>query len=86
MKYIRIYTLLPMFVLCAYCKGQSKAELPKDDISSETKDVIGSTVPDRITRTIMQDSKGNIWIATFGGVFRYDGKSFTNVTSKVIYL
>jgi len=29
----------------------------------------------------MEDSKGNIWIGTFyGGVSRFDGKSFTNFT------
>ncbi|GAB5555330.1 MAG: hypothetical protein Sapg2KO_49210 [Saprospiraceae bacterium] len=32
---------------------------------------------------VKQDTKGNIWMTTFGGVFRYDGKSFTNVTNNV---
>ncbi|WEA00172.1 ligand-binding sensor domain-containing protein [Mucilaginibacter sp. SJ] len=41
------------------------------------------TVPNRITRNIIQDKKGNIWIAAFDGIFRYNGKSFTNITSKV---
>ncbi|WP_436491630.1 ligand-binding sensor domain-containing protein [Chitinophaga sp. ARDCPP14] len=41
------------------------------------------TGPTSITRNIMQDRKGNIWIASWEGVFRYDGKSFTNITSKV---
>jgi ligand-binding sensor domain-containing protein len=38
---------------------------------------------DAIVRNIAQDRKGDIWIASFEGVFRYDGKSFTNVTSGV---
>ena len=82
MKHVSVYALL-MFVFCTSSKGQNKAELPKDDIKSETKTVITSHGPNTITRTIMQDRKGNIWIAAFDGIFRYDGKSFTNITSKV---
>ncbi|MEJ7681880.1 MAG: two-component regulator propeller domain-containing protein [Segetibacter sp.] len=52
-------------------------------INSETKDVITSHGPNSITRNIIQDRKGNIWIASWEGIFRYDGKSFTNITSKV---
>lgn len=36
--------------------------------------------PTSISRTIIQDRQGDIWIATFTGVFRYDGKTFSNVT------
>ena len=81
MKYV--YTYLLLFVFCAYCKGQNKTDLSKGLINSETKEVITSHGPERITRNIIQDRKGNIWIAAFDGIFRYDGKSFTNITSKV---
>jgi ligand-binding sensor domain-containing protein len=39
--------------------------------------------PGGIVRTVKQDSRGNIWIASWEGVFKYDGKSFTNITAKV---
>jgi len=39
--------------------------------------------PSSITRNIIQDSKGNIWLATWEGIIRYDGKNFTNFTNKV---
>ena len=39
--------------------------------------------PNGIVRTVKQDSKGNIWIASWEGVFKYDGKSFTTITAKV---
>jgi ligand-binding sensor domain-containing protein len=39
--------------------------------------------PNAIVRNIEQDRNGNIWIASFEGIFRYDGKSFTNITSEV---
>jgi len=49
----------------------------------ETKDLSTSHGPNGIVRTIKQDRKGNIWITSWEGVFKYDGKSFTNITSKV---
>jgi len=49
----------------------------------ETKGVFAFEAPKGIVRTIKQDEKGNIWITSWEGVFKYDGKSFTNVTSKV---
>jgi streptogramin lyase len=49
----------------------------------ETKDVSTSHAPKGIVRNIKQDRKGNIWITSWEGVFKYDGKSFTNITSKV---
>ncbi|WP_316839757.1 two-component regulator propeller domain-containing protein [Pedobacter gandavensis] len=49
----------------------------------ESKGVITSYGPKSIVRTIKQDRKGNIWIASWEGVFKYDGKSFTNITSKL---
>ncbi len=49
----------------------------------ETKDISTSQGPKGIVRTIKKDRKGNIWITSWEGVFKYDGKSFTNITSKV---
>ena len=81
MKYIP--TLFLLFVICTSCKGQGKSDLPKNNIKSKIKEVITSHGPDHITRNIIQDRNGIIWIASWDGVFRYDGKSFTNITSKV---
>ncbi|GAA4455253.1 hypothetical protein GCM10023189_22890 [Nibrella saemangeumensis] len=82
MKPALVYALL-LVALYTSCKGQNKANLPTDTIKSETKEVITAYGPNLITRTIRQDRKGNIWIAAFDGVFRYNGTSFTNVTNKV---
>jgi ligand-binding sensor domain-containing protein len=62
---------------------QNPTEGKKIIINSKTNDIVASHGPKRITRNIIQDRKGNIWIAAFDGIFRYDGKSFTNITSKV---
>ncbi|MDF2433018.1 MAG: hypothetical protein JWP44_2649 [Mucilaginibacter sp.] len=82
-SYSQIYALFLTLVFFTSCKGQVKTELPKDSIKSEIKSVITSTGPNNTTRNIIQDRKGNIWIAAFDGIFRYDGESFTNITSKV---
>src|SRR5688572_13514939 len=81
MKYT--YALFFLFIFFTSCKGQNKTDLPTDSIESKTTDTITSTGPKTVTRTIKQDRNGNIWIAAFDGIFRYDGKSFTNITSHV---
>ena len=82
MKYAHVYALLLMFVFCTSC-GQNQTEGKKIIITPENKGVVSSYGPKWITRNVIQDRKGNIWIATFDGIFRYDGKSFTNITGKV---
>jgi ligand-binding sensor domain-containing protein len=37
-----------------------------------------------MVRTITHDRNGNSWLASPEGIIRYDGKYFTNITSKVI--
>jgi ligand-binding sensor domain-containing protein len=71
-----------MLSVCTLCEAQNKIS-PPNEIAYQTKEVIISSVPGTITRNIIQDRKGNIWIAAFDGIFRYDGKSFANITSKV---
>jgi len=81
-KYIDKYVLFLMLIFCTSC-GQNQTEGKKIIINSENKGVITAYGPKWITRNIIQDRKGNIWIAAFDGIFRYDGKSFTNITGKV---
>ncbi|MEM7455111.1 MAG: serine hydrolase [Planctomycetota bacterium] len=47
--------------------------------SSRAYDGAGPRV---ITRNVLQDSNGNFWLATWHGVMRYDGRTFTNVTNE----
>lgn len=84
-NYLYLHALL-IFVSCTLCNGQSKTSQTRSYYPTDTvlKDkIITSHGPLSITRNIKQDKKGYIWIAAFDGVFRYDGKTFTNVTKAV---
>ncbi len=82
MKNVHVCALFLVFVFHTSC-GQSQTNLPKDNIKTETKDSITSHVPNTSVRTIRQDRKGNIWLASNEGIIRYDGKSFTNITGNL---
>lgn len=84
MKYLQTYPLLLLLIFCVSCEGQDKVDLAhKENSPPAFKTVLTSEGPKHITRMVKQGSKGNIWIAAFDGVFRYDGASFTNITSGV---
>jgi ligand-binding sensor domain-containing protein len=90
MKYIQVYALFLLSVFCTSCGGQSQPNVPHDNMKyngyseSQLKELATSKVPMSQVRNIKQDRNGNILIAaTWSGVFRYDGKSFTNLTSEV---
>lgn len=79
----RIYALFLTIIFCTSCKGQVKTNLPKDNSKPENTGTITLAGPNRVTRNIIQDRNGDLWIAAFDGVFRYDGKTFTKITGKV---
>ncbi len=83
MHYVPVHALILLFVFytSSTSKGQTKTDLSKDTIKFETKDVITSQGPSTSVRDIHQDRKGNMWLASNQGIFRYDGKSFTNITT-----
>ncbi|HEV7347574.1 ligand-binding sensor domain-containing protein [Telluribacter sp.] len=80
MKHVSVFILFLMFVFCNLCTAQNKKELPSSTTLQETKGVITSYGPSTSVRTITQDKKGNLWLASNEGIVRYDGKSFTNIT------
>lgn len=78
-EYLRLLVLL-LAVSSTWCEAQNA---PREVAKPDTMGIISAHGPQGITRNIIQDRKGNIWIAAFDGIFRYDGKSFTNITAKV---
>jgi len=90
MKYTYVYAVLFVFVFHTSCGGQTQTNVPQDNISkglyseSHLKKADTSGVPMSMVRNIKQARNGDILIASYLGVFRYDGTSFTNLTSKII--
>ena len=90
MKYIHVYALFLMFVFHTSC-GQNQTNVPQDNIKynragyseSQLKEAATSKVPMSMVRNVKQARNGDILIASYLGVFRYDGTSFTNITSKI---
>jgi len=93
-KSTQIHWLCLLFFFLVSCQGQNSTEGPKYNdkvkskiqttpIVSKKKAVFNGQPPNTITRTIIQDKSGNIWFATFGGVIKYDGNTFTNMTARV---
>lgn len=90
MKYAHIYTLFLVFVYhTSY--GQIPTNVPQQDniskglyTESQLKEIEASNVPMSMVRHIKKARNGDILIASYLGVFRYDGTSFTNLTSKII--
>jgi ligand-binding sensor domain-containing protein len=90
MKQIKLMTLLFGLLLLGCNKvntsseGQNQTNVPQDTIKSEAKDIVTPYGPNTMVRNIKKGRNGTVLIAaSFSGVFRYDGKSFTNLTSKV---
>jgi ligand-binding sensor domain-containing protein len=94
-KYLQIKLLLLLFVSITSCNGQKETDPPKENPSQtenkvlnhdpyfvESTTITTSYGPSSITRNIMQDRKGDFWFATWEGIIRYDGNSFTNFTNK----
>ena len=82
MKHIYVFAFFLVFVFHTSC-GQNQTNVPQDNIYSEPKDIVTSYGPNTSVRTIRQDRKGNIWLASNEGIIRYDGKSFTNITGNL---
>src|SRR5687767_5084920 len=81
MKHAYVYTLFLAFVFHTSC-GQNKTEPHKDNINYSIKDTVTSYGHNRMVRNIKKGSNGTI-LFTSAGVFRYDGKLFTKLTSKI---
>lgn len=81
-----IYTLLLVLTFLTSCKGQTKTQTDnKTSITTGQTKLVktqGSTEGDNVWCGL-QDKEGNLWFGTTGeGVYRYDGKLFTQFTVK----
>jgi ligand-binding sensor domain-containing protein len=75
--------LILIYFLLIAAKGFSQVAT-YDPYFAETTDTVSAAGPKNITRHIHQDKKGQVWLATWQGIIRYDPatKLFTNHTLK----
>lgn len=90
MKYTNVFIIALMCLFHASCgqnqaNQQDKFKREHNGISeSQFKEIAASKVPMTQVRHIKQARNGDILIAaTWSGVFRYDGKSFTKISSSI---
>ncbi|TWH99662.1 two component regulator with propeller domain [Flavobacterium tiangeerense] len=81
-KSIKIVVLFLLFVSHVSCtqhqlQGKITKVNPSDLKATTTHGPVG------ITRNIIQDKKGMMWMASFRGVYKYDGTFFTNMTKSL---
>jgi ligand-binding sensor domain-containing protein len=74
--------ILPFIFILIFAGSLSSQPDVKDRFFVETLDTVSPYAPISITRNILEDTKGNIWIMSFQGIIKYDGKVFTNYTLK----
>jgi ligand-binding sensor domain-containing protein len=88
---VKLFALFLMSVFHTSC-GQNETNVPQDNTrsnranysESQLKEADTSRVPMSMVRNVKLARNGDILIASYLGVFRYDGTSFTNLTSKII--
>jgi ligand-binding sensor domain-containing protein len=80
-KHVGLFVCLLALGYCTSCNSQNRTALSKNSTESRSKYFYSSDSPISIVRNIEEDRNGNLWIASWEGIFRYDGKAFINVTS-----
>jgi ligand-binding sensor domain-containing protein len=92
---MQMYPLLLVLIFCSSCNAQVKTNTTANKVSEATATSTGQprliknhfsdqyqAAADNV-HCGLQDKAGNLWFGTTGdGVYRYDGKSFTNFTMK----
>ncbi|NML23992.1 hypothetical protein HHL16_24135 [Pseudoflavitalea sp. G-6-1-2] len=91
MKYAIVYAWFMVSVCYSSC-GQNQTNAPSNNnranranyTESQLKEADTAKVPMSMVRNVKQARNGDILIASYLGVFRYDGTSFINLTRKII--
>lgn len=97
-KALPLSVLFILFISCVNTKERKQSEPTKETIEipssnpskpkdfdpyfTPTETITTTKGPQNITRNILADRKGNIWLATWEGLIRYDGSTFTNITNQ----
>ncbi len=82
MKFKYLFTLLFVSVLYFSCK-QNTAYMTPEIIEPSTNNIVSTYGPTRMVRSVKQAKNGDILIASYTGIWRYNGKVFTNITTAI---
>lgn len=83
MKYIHLNALFLMFASYTSC-AQKQPAPHNEPVNYSIQDSVTSYGPNTMVRNVKKGSNGTIlFAASWGGVFRYDGKLFTKISSKI---
>ncbi|MBH8558463.1 histidine kinase [Hymenobacter sp. BT442] len=81
-RHAPLYPLLGLLVFGASCEP-SPTERPPAAGPSESADAVTARVPYGMVRNVKLDQHGRVLVASYRGVYRYDGKSFTHLTRAI---
>lgn len=81
-KKYQILLLFAAIYCCIACDGQS-TENQSSNIPSKAEVEASTSLPQTITRTIIQDRRGIIWFTSWKGIFQFENNVFTNITKEV---
>jgi ligand-binding sensor domain-containing protein len=84
MNFKHLLALILIPVLYISCKEkQSTDTLTPEIIQPAVKNLVTAYGPTRMVRSVKQAKNGDILIASYTGLWRYDGKMFTNITTAI---
>lgn len=82
-KRLNFLSVLWLPIVFTACNGQVNTNLPTENRNQQPKMIRTQGVLSGNVGCELQDKAGNIWFSTSGeGVYRFDGKSFANFTTK----
>lgn len=84
MNFRHLLALVLIPVLYVSCKEkQNRVTLTPEIIQPAAKNLVNAYGPTRMVRSVKQAKNGDILIASYTGLWRYDGKQFTNLTTAI---
>ncbi len=82
MKFKHLFVLMLITVIYSSCKQTPTTDQP-EIINPSTHNLVSSYGPTRMVRSVKQAKNGDMLIVSFTGIWRYDGKLFTNITTTI---
>jgi len=77
-----LFAIAVLSVLYTSC-AKNETSAAAETIPSAAKDSISSFGPVSMVRNVKQARNGDMLIASYTGVWRYDGQEFTNLTTAI---